>query len=289
MPRPLGPVGAEADGNGCLLVVGGAERRGEGGEAILRRFVELAGGGAARLLVVATASEEPQRLEEAYIEAFGRLGAGEVHPLRMADRAQANGEAAVAAVGAATGVFFTGGDQLRIATVLGGTRVDSLLHARLRRDGLVLAGTSAGAAMMSSTMVLGGDDPSIGTDSVRTGPGMEFLPGVLIDMHFWERGRLNRLLSAVALFPHQLGLGIDEDTAILVRDDRFEVLGAGSVTVVDAGRCDVIRVPESMHGLIALTDVRLHVLPSGYTFELTGRRPMLLTAARGTEEREEQS
>src|SRR4029453_5793238 len=109
------------------------------------------------------------------------------------------------------GVFFTGGDQLRIVTVLGGSRVDSALHARLPADttGVVLAGPSAGAAMMSSTMIVGGGDAFVRTTSVRTGPGLEFLPGVLIDMHFAERGRLNRLLSAVALYPHELGLGID--------------------------------------------------------------------------------
>ncbi|WP_213455169.1 cyanophycinase [Rhizomonospora bruguierae] len=283
---------SRGDAKGCLLVVGGAERRGEGGEAILRRFVDLAGGRAARLVVIATASEQPERLEDAYVRALAGLGAGEVRPLRLENRVQANGDEAASAVNRATGVFFTGGDQLRIATVLGGTRVDALLHHRLRRDDLVLAGTSAGAAMMSSTMVLGGDEHSVSTTSVRTGPGMEFLPGVLIDMHFWERGRLDRLLSAVALFPHQLGLGIDEDTAILVRDDHFEVLGSGSVTVVDAGPSEVIRVPDDdvdPAGLIALTDVRLHVLPSGYTFELTGRRPVVVSAAGGTEEREEQT
>jgi cyanophycinase len=106
---------------------------------------------------------------------------------------------------------------------------------------------------------------------VRTGPGLEFLPGVLIDMHFAERGRLNRLLSAVALYPHELGLGIDEDTAVLVDGRRLEVLGSGSVTVVDAGSAGDIRVPDD--GRIAITGARIHVLPAGFTFELTGRRP----------------
>jgi cyanophycinase len=106
---------------------------------------------------------------------------------------------------------------------------------------------------------------------VRTGPGLEFLPGVLIDMHFAERGRLNRLLSAVALYPHELGLGIDEDTAILAEGDCFEVLGTGTVTVVDAGAAADIQVPEQ--GPITLTGARVHVLPAGCRFELAGRRP----------------
>jgi len=285
MPEP--PRGTADGHRGRLLLIGGAERHDAEGGVILRRFVDLAGGSSARVVVIATASEEPQRSEETYVRAFLDLGAGQARPLRLQTRAEANSDAAVAALDAATGVFVTGGDQMRIATILGGTRIDSRLHARLSKEGLVLAGTSAGAAMMSSTMVLGGDDASVSTTSVRTGPGMEFLSGVLIDMHFVERGRLKRLLSAVAMYPHQLGLGIDEDTAILVDGDRFEVIGSGSVTVVDAGRSEVIRVPEDTEGLIALTDVRLHVLPTGYTFELTGRRPMQVRSAVGAGDREE--
>jgi cyanophycinase len=116
---------------------------------------------------------------------------------------------------------------------------------------------------------------------------LEFLPGVLIDMHFAERGRLNRLLSAVALYPHELGLGIDEDTAILVDGDHFEVLGSGAVTVVDAGSAGVIRVPTAGDGPIALGGARIHVLPAGYTFELTGRCPSIIDAPTGTGERGE--
>jgi len=101
---------------------------------------------------------------------------------------------------------------------------------------------------------------------------MEFLPGVLIDMHFAERGRLNRLLSAVAMFPHELGLGIDENTAILVEGNRFEVLGAGSVTVIDAGPATTIKTPEDSTRSIALCGVQLHVLPAGFVFDLTERQ-----------------
>ncbi len=260
---------------GRLLVIGGAESHDEHDDAILSRFVELAGaeGGSARVIVIATASGRAERLEKEYLAVLERLGAGEVRPLRLETRDQANSDEAVAAVRWATGAFFTGGDQLRITTVIGGTRVDSVLHSRLDEGHLVLAGTSAGAAMMSSTMILGGQDASVSTASVRTGPGLEFLPGVLIDMHFAERGRLNRLLSAVALYPHELALGIDENTAILVKNGRFEVIGAGSVTVVDAGPASLIRTPADGAGPIALTGVRLHVLPAGFAFQLTDRRP----------------
>jgi cyanophycinase len=126
--------------------------------------------------------------------------------------------------------------------------------------------------MMSGTMIVAGEGPGVSRASVRTGPGLEFLPGVLIDQHFAERGRVNRLLSAVALYPHELGLGIDENTAILTDGDYFEVLGSGAVTVVDAGAATDIRVPDA--GPIALAEARIHVLPAGHTFHLTGRRPV---------------
>ena len=265
-----------------LLVSGGAERYGRGGTEILRRFVELAGGHAAELIVIATASAEPAVLEAEYATLFTRLGAGRVRALRLDNRAQANEPAVVKALATATGVFFTGGDQLRITTVLGGTLADSALQRLVQTGTIVLGGTSAGAAMMSGTMILGGDGPGITAASVQTGPGLEFLPGVLVDMHFAERGRLNRLLSAVALYPHELGLGIDEGTAIFVEGDRFEVIGSGSVTVIDAGLAERISTPAD--GPIALTDARIHVLPAGCTFELTGRCPSTHDAAPGTGE-----
>jgi cyanophycinase len=248
---------------GRLLAIGGAA-----GPTLLGRFVALAG---ASIVVIATASADPEAGESEYAEAFARLGAGSVRALRLTCRADANDAAVDDVLAGATGVFFTGGDQMRITSVLGGTRVDSALQSLLAAGQVVLAGTSAGAAMMSGTMIVGGDG-----HSVATGPGLEFLPGVLIDMHFAERGRLNRLLAAVARYPHELGLGIDEDTAILAAGDRFEVLGSGSVTVVDAGAATDIRVPAD--GPVAIAGVRVHVLPAGCTFELSGRRPSIVDA-----------
>ncbi len=245
---------------------------GAAGPDLLGRFVELSGGAAARIVVIATASEAPATAEQVYLQRFSEHGAGTVRALRLSCRAEANGPAAGAVLREATGVFFTGGDQERITGVLGGTAVDSLLHELVGAGRVVLAGTSAGAAMMAGTMIVGGDRPGVTADSVRTGPGLEFLPCVLIDQHFAERGRLNRLLSAVARYPHELGVGIDEDTAILTGGDSFEVLGSGAVTVVDAGAATDIRVPPA--GPIVLAGARVHVLPAGCTFHLTGRRPV---------------
>lgn len=270
--------------NSRVLVIGGAESHCEHDDTILERFVELAGGRGSRIVVIATASGDPDKIEAEYQEVFNRLGAGAVEPLRLENRDQANSEHAVALLRSATGVFFTGGDQLRITTVLGGSRVDTLLHERVD-DGLVLAGTSAGATMMSSTMIVEGQGSRVSPGSVRTGPGLEFVHGVLIDMHFAERGRLNRLLSAIAQYPHELGIGIDENTAILVEGSRFEVIGAGSVTVIDAGPASTISTPEEELGSIALCGVRLHVLPHGYTFELNGRLPLITDAPESEDEK----
>ena len=251
---------------GRLLAIGGAA-----GPALLERFISLAG---ASVVVVATASADPATLEARYVDAFTRLGARTVRPLRISSRAEANDPAVAEVLSDATGVFFTGGDQMRITTTIGGTLTDSVLQGLVASGSVMLGGTSAGAAMMSGTMIVGGDGVS-----VTTGPGLEFLPGVLIDMHFAERGRLNRLIAAVARYPHELGLGIDEDTAILVEGDRFEVLGSGSVTVVDAGAAADIRAPAG--GPIALASASLHVLPAGCSFELSGRRPSIVDAQAG--------
>lgn len=248
-----------------LMAIGGAA-----GPDLLALFLSLAGGPAASIVVIAAASTVPASLEASFHASFAGLGARSVQPLRLATRADANDPSVDDLLGAATGVFFTGGDQQRIVATLGGTRTDSRLQQLVGAGSVVLGGTSAGAAMMSGTMIVGGEG-----NAVVTGPGLEFLPGVLIDMHFAERGRLHRLLTAVARYPHELGLGIDEDTAIVVRGDVFEVAGSGSVTVVDAGAAVDIQAPAD--GPIALAGARIHVLPAGCTFALSGRRPSIVS------------
>ncbi|SDZ29501.1 cyanophycinase [Micromonospora pattaloongensis] len=274
----LGGSGSER-GPGRVVAIGGAERSRAGGDAILRRFVELSGGAAGRVVVVATASSEPDVVEANYLGLLTAMGAGQVRALRLETRDQANADDAVQALIEATGVFFTGGDQARVAEMLRGTRVDSVLHTRLGTGELTLAGTSAGAAMMSGTMIIdGGREGGIAARSVRIAAGLQFLPGVLIDMHFAERGRLDRLLSAVALYPHALGLGIDEDTAIVAEGSRFEVIGTGGVTVIDGGCATTIRTAEYDGKPPAMLGVCLHVMPAGYSFDLDGRRPLVATS-----------
>lgn len=259
---------------GPLVVIGGAEdKRGEC--RILREFLRLGGGKHAHVLVMTVATELPIDVGMEYIEVFKSLGAADVRTFDVSNREAANKDSAVQFVKDATCIFFTGGDQLRITKLLGGTRVDSALHVA-HANGIPLGGTSAGASMMSSTMIVDGEsetNPKISV--VNMAPGMEFIDGVVIDQHFAQRGRLGRLLSAVAQYPHHLGLGLDENTAIVVENGVFRVLGAGAVSVVDAGamshsNLESVRKDESL----SLCDIKLHILPDGYGFHLRNRQPI---------------
>jgi cyanophycinase len=265
---------AERSG-GELVIIGGAEER-DGDSAILREFVRLAGGKRARILLVAVASEVPAQVESSYQRAFQRLGARSVRALGVRAREDANHDETLKAVREASGVFFTGGNQLRLTQLLGGTRLDTELHLQ-REGGLVIAGTSAGAAMMSSVMIVGSAPTmTLRSGMVELGSGLGFLPGVLIDQHFEQRGRLRRLLAAIAQHPHELGLGIDEDTAAVVSGRTLEVFGHGSVTVIDAGGLTHTNLGEiERHELLAVCGVRVHVLPAGYRFDLQNRTPLV--------------
>lgn len=259
---------------GPLVIVGGAEDK-TGESRILRRFVQLGGGQHARVLVITVATELPVEVGTEYIETFGRIGVEDVRTFDVSTRDAANLDSAVKMIRNASCIYFTGGDQLRITKLLGGTRVDAALHAA-HNEGIVLGGTSAGASMMSSTMIVEGvaeTNPRVSI--VDMAPGMEFLDGAVVDQHFAERGRLGRLLSAVAQYPHHLGLGIDENTAVIVKDHVLEVLGQGAVSIVDAGsvtysNLDKVGKDESL----ALCGVKLHMLPEGCGFQLRERQPI---------------
>ena len=253
---------------GQLVIIGGAEDR--AGEAvILRRFRDLCGGENARIAVLGTATRIPLEVGGDYIKAFRALGVEEVVFLPLASRYEANAAKTIESLERVDGVFFTGGDQQRISAIVGGSRVGVWLRQKCEQ-GLVIAGTSAGAAMMSSIMILGGSDKVTSRSAVALGPGLGFLPGVVIDMHFSERRRLPRLLAAVARFPHDLGIGVDEDTALIVDGDRLEVVGAGAVTIIDAREATPI-VSSHDERSIALTGALIHVLAAGYAFDLATR------------------
>lgn len=265
---------------GHLVIIGGGEDR-EDDKVVLGRVIELSGGEKARVVVLTTASrqawEDPQAAREyaeMYDRAFKGCGAQSVEALHVHDRHAANDPAVVKAIDKATCVFMTGGDQSRLVSILGGTGVAEAMHRGYNERGMCIAGTSAGASAISVHMVLGGpSEPMPRKGLLPLAPGLGFLPHVLIDQHFSERQRLGRLLSVVAQNPFLIGVGIDEDTALVVSPNAcLEVIGGGGVTLVDGRDMDNASFNEVGKGdVFALTDVRLHLLPAGFTFELPKR------------------
>jgi cyanophycinase len=256
---------------GRLLIIGGAEDR-CCGAGLLERFVQLCGAENARIVLVTTATDVPEQVHADYERVFRKLGVADTRELRLRGRRDADGDGAAAALSSATGVFLCGGDQSKLRTLVG-SRVNDLLEERLD-DGLIVAGTSAGATAMGRTMILGGAGSDVSAAAVRTGPGLGLLPRVLIDMHFGERGRLPRLLSAVALDPDHLGMGLDENTGVLVDGTGFDVLGSGVATVVDAEDATVVHAAGDCDP-ITLFGVRLHLLPAGCRFDFEKRTPSI--------------
>lgn len=267
-------MGEKVRGN--LVIIGGHEDK-TGNCTILRRLVTLAGGREAVLLVLTTASQEGEATGRDYHDVFTRLGAAQVMITHVRSRWEADDPGQVRLAQAATGVFFTGGDQLRITATLGGTALGAALQ-ECYEAGVVVAGTSAGASAMSGTMILGGpEDDAPKKCTTAMAPGLGLLEEVVIDQHFAQRGRLGRLLSAVAQNPYVIGLGIDEDTAVVVRPDAcFEVIGSRTVTVADGSRLMHSNASDSRpDDPLALLGVLLHTLPSGYGYDLRRRQPVV--------------
>ncbi|MDM5175626.1 cyanophycinase [Massilia sp. DJPM01] len=253
-----------------LLIIGGGEDR-EHDMQILERFVALCGGPDKRIVVLTAASRMPAKMWAIYDAAFGGMNVGSRKPVHVASRLEANDAAMAAEVAQADGIFLTGGDQKRLLALTGGTRLDEALHAALAR-GACIAGTSAGASAMSAHMLADGKaDLHPEKGAVSLGAGLGFLPRVVIDQHFSQRHRLARLLTVVAHNPYLLGVGIDEDTALLIEaGGSIEILGAGAVTVVD-GRHMVSNVADIRNRAVPeMVDVRLHLLPSGSRYGAAG-------------------
>ncbi|PKM81446.1 MAG: cyanophycinase [Firmicutes bacterium HGW-Firmicutes-14] len=267
---------------GTLLIIGGAEDK-DGKCEILKRFIDLAGGEKAYVVVLTTATQEPETAGREYYEIFHGLGAGIVEVLDLDSRKKANHLFTERLMEKATGIFFTGGDQLRITAALGGTTADDALKKAYRR-GAVIAGTSAGASVMSNTMIVEGDSsqaPKLNT--IKMAPGLGLLKEVVIDQHFAQRGRTGRLLSAVAHNPYILGVGIDEDTAILVYPDaRLEIIGSQTVTFLEGRHMAFSNVSEHSPGqALAVGNMILHVLPKGFGFDLNTRKPTRFQEEKG--------
>ncbi|MGI6468889.1 MAG: cyanophycinase [Syntrophomonadaceae bacterium] len=262
---------------GCLIIIGGAEDR-YGDSSILEEVVEYMGGREARIGIITTATERPQEAGEDYREAFLWLGAKEADILNINTREEANREDIIRRIKNATGFFFTGGDQLRITSILGGTRAYVAMASSFRK-GTAVAGTSAGASVMSSTMIVEGNSNDAARKcTLKMAPGLSFLEGAIIDQHFDQRGRLGRLMCGVAENPGILGIGIDEDTAIIVfPDNTFRVLGNNAVTVIDGTSIRSTNVSElKPDEILTITSATIHILSSGYGFDLKKRQVLRL-------------
>ena len=264
-----------SEARGRLVAIGGGDIR-EGDAPLLKEFIKLAKGPRARVVVMTVATDDPAAAAAEYGAAFKRLGVDDVKAVDVSSRADTLAPESLEAVEKATGLFFTGGDQLHITSLIGGTEMQALMHRRYER-GLVIAGTSAGAAMMSNSMILGGgadESPKVG--AVEIGPGMDLIVGAVIDTHFSQRGRFGRLLTAIAHYPQDLGLGIDEKTAMIVHRNAFEVAGEGAVTVIDGGAMTYTSLPYTEQGDgLSLYGVRVHVLSAGARFDLSKREPVV--------------
>jgi cyanophycinase len=258
---------------GQLMIIGGHER--EGDLSILDEVVKIANRRSGDLLIITVASQEPEEQTEEYMQLFKNRGAKRIDALDIRQRSEAQDEKAVKKCQEAAVIFFTGGDQLRITSQIGDSPLFQCLHDNYWNGGTI-AGTSAGAAAMPETMLISGESDKSDISALGMAPGLGLIEGLVIDTHFAERGRIGRLLGAVAQNPRNLGIGIDEDTAICVRDDHFIVMGAGAVYVVDGSRLTYSSLSEERpEGVVSIYDITVHVLAVNDRFDLQARRPLL--------------
>ena len=267
---PSKPVNGEQ--RGWIIPIGGAEDK-DANPSILQRFVELCGGSEADIVVIPTAS----RLKDTgprYEELFRGMGVAQVEVLDFDTRRDCQEEGRLARLARASGIFFTGGNQLRLSTILGGTHVARTIRLR-NAQGVTVAGTSAGAGFLSEHMIaFGSEGSSPRASSVRLAPGLGLTNRFVIDQHFRPRDRLGRLTAALAYNPFAIGIGLDEDTAAFISpDDTLEVEGSGAVTVVDAHDLQFSSMAHADEDdPVCMLGLGVHILIAGATFNLHTRR-----------------
>ncbi len=257
---------------GNLIIIGGAEDK-VGKKTILKHVSDIVQQQQGSLVVLTTATEKPEEVGNNYRMVFESLGLNNIQVLNINTRDEANDERNADIIRTCSCIFFTGGDQLRITSILGGTKTNTALR-EVYSQGVVIVGTSAGASVMSNTMIVEGDSNGPARKcTLKMAPGLGLLEEAIIDQHFDQRGRIGRLLCGVAENPFMLGIGIDEDTAIRVYPDaHFEVIGSNAVTVVDGNTIKSSNVSElKPDELLAITNVTIHVLPHGYGFSMMDR------------------
>ena len=261
---------------GHLLVIGGAEDK-YNERRILKKFLELAGGDKAEILIVPVASDYPEFAADVYTQAFRNLGIANPRVLRATSRQDVVSADIEKLCEGVTGIIMTGGDQMRLVSLLGGTKLAEKIRKLVRDTNVILAGTSAGAAAMSTSMIVRGEPSSHPhKNAVRLSPGLGFLKNIIIDQHFSERGRISRLITAVSFNPYNLGIGIDENTAIILDGEgKLEVFGQGSTTIVDGSQITFNEIAEvDDNETFSVCGVQFHVMREGLVYNYIDRHPI---------------
>jgi cyanophycinase len=270
---------------GILMAIGGAEDRGEEikikekrldffEEGILKQIVELAGKKKSpKIEVITTASSMPDEVGASYKKAFRRLGCNDVGHLKLLTREDADNKKVIERIEKCTCLFFSGGDQLKLCSELGGTLLLDLIRERYMDEPFVIAGTSAGAAAMSNTMICGGDEnKAFMKGEVELSIGFGFLQNVIIDTHFDARGRFGRLVQAIAAQPGAIGVGLDEDTGIVVEKGKIRAIGSSSVVIVDGSHVQCNNIASIRAGKpLSVSNLYVHVMCQSDTFDITTR------------------
>lgn len=258
-----------------LIIIGGAEDK-KGDKMILQEVCSHIDKDSQLLVIATVATEKPGDVGNEYSNIFTNMGIKNLSVLDVEKREDALKPENAELIEKASLIFFTGGDQLRITSIFGGTPLYSSMKRRYT-DGCVFVGTSAGASVMSDTMIVEGmDDESPRKCTLKLAPGLGLMNGVIIDQHFAQRGRVGRLLVGVAENPEVLGIGIDEDTSIIVnKENVLRTVGTGAVYIIDGSNISETNVSEQYpDNILSIYDVKMHVLKNGDKFDFKTRRPL---------------
>lgn len=275
--------GSDRVAQGPVMPIGGAEDKdGDDDEGILQRFIDLAGGNKAHIVVIPTASEKQAEMGQRYVKVFGKLGATSVEVLDVQQREDANADSTIEMLMAASGIFITGGAQPHLVALLAGTRAMECIRER-NDAGVVVAGTSAGASILPAHVMLGGtglagnsSDASARKHMVEVVAGFGLLKDIIVDQHFSQRGRIGRLLSVFAANPGLLSIGLDENTAVVIdREGMMEVLGGGMVTVIDGRNAVSDYFTRKVGEVLTVANSHLFVLGPGRRFDLNTRQAIM--------------
>ena len=265
---------------GTLIPIGGNEDKGSDEEisefvkdGILSQVLKESGGENANFLVIPTASMIPKQVGKNYKKALKKLGCTNINIKNISKRSQCDKKSIQQLFIDADCIFFTGGDQSRIVDIIGGTPVHDIIFDRLRNENIVLSGTSAGAMSMSKEMIMGGSSiECLVKGSVKMREGMNYIPDMIIDSHFVNRGRFGRLAEAVARFPELIGIGLAEDTGLIIKNNEFKVIGSGMVIVFDPSGLTHNNYEVLDEDLpMSMTNLTTHILAEGDYFHMYNR------------------